>query len=347
MLSLDLVTDFTAEIKKRWALIPWTVHSLLIAFLQWNIYLFRLGHLFQRATFCFSKMELGHPRTESPSQCSLVGREARGKWFGAYILLREERWQTQLKSITEPKSYFKHCLSSACKNYDYAWQSHRQRLWNCQRAWNLDCLCKFIIVLIFLGEIFINSYILRSTPTIININTVLQWNQSCSNPDIIPCIGSEADEWLDLPRIEVKKPGSLGLSQSQPLTFSLRPRARKWFNALPVSCGGGVVPPVGRPLRGPCCETSLQYWTWTDCELSGRKGPRKIPGICIPGVQELQSIPQALSSKSVCSAVLVEPELTSLRKSYCWLSCERNRNISPKHQRTIGRVMTSFNIGAY
>lgn len=43
-------------------------------------------------------------------------------------------------------------------------------------AWTLDCLCKFIIVLIliFLGEVIVNSYVLISTPTIININTVLQ-----------------------------------------------------------------------------------------------------------------------------------------------------------------------------
>lgn len=32
----------------------------------------------------------------------------------------------------------------------------------------------FVLILIFLGEIIVNSYILRSTPTIININTALQ-----------------------------------------------------------------------------------------------------------------------------------------------------------------------------
>lgn len=68
-------------------------------------------------------------------------------------------------------------------------------------AWNLDCLCKvtIVLILIFLGEVIVNSYVLRSTRTIININTVLQWKQSCTNPDVIPCIRREADEWVGLP----------------------------------------------------------------------------------------------------------------------------------------------------
>lgn len=63
-------------------------------------------------------------------------------------------------------------------------------------AWNLDCLFSFIIVLIliFLGEVIINCYVLRSTPAIISINTVLQRNQSCTNPEVVVPCTSEAEE---------------------------------------------------------------------------------------------------------------------------------------------------------
>ena len=90
-------------------------------------------------------------------------------------------------------------MSSAYESCDSAWQSHCQGL-----GLEARLLQKFIIVLvlIFLGEITVNSYILRSTPAMININTALQQNQSCSNLNVISCIGSEADEWMDLLRME-------------------------------------------------------------------------------------------------------------------------------------------------
>lgn len=76
------------------------------------------------------------------------------------------------KSVTETESYFKHCFCLLLRKVMTVLDKVTAKGWGLESR----LFIKFIIVLvlIFLGEIIVNSYILRSTPAIININTALQ-----------------------------------------------------------------------------------------------------------------------------------------------------------------------------
>lgn len=133
-----------------------------------------------------------------------------------------------------------------------------------------------VLILIFLKEITVNSYVLRSTPTIININTVLQGNQSCSNPNAVPCIRSEVNERVGLPRMEVEKSGSSGLNSWPTL----------WTHPF-VSCEGGVTPIFGLFCR-PCLDMNWVLW---------KKGAVSIQSISVWS-DELWSMLRGLNSQS-------------------------------------------------
>ena len=135
------------------------------------------------------------------------------------------------------------------------------------------------MVLIFLGESIVNSYLLRSTPAIININTALQWNQSCSNFNVnllrwkwIRWMGGSAQNG-------VKKSGHLGLSQSQFSTCSLLLWVRKLFNVPLVSSGGGT-PPVGQIVM---TLPARRLWALEE------RGSVKM-GVCILGAHALPCV---------------------------------------------------------
>lgn len=160
-----------------------------------------------------------------------------------------------------------------------------------------------------------------------SINTVLQRNQSCTNPEVVPCT-SEAEEWVDQLRKEMKKSGSAGQSQSQ--------LCEQGSCAMhPISCVGGATPPVG--CFADCavelhCDTghACAFWKTEQC---------KMPGVCVPSVQESWPTFQGLNSKSQFAMLSGRARGHFSEKMSLLTVLGRNRNISPEHRRT------SFNIG--
>lgn len=118
------------------------------AFLRWNWATCRQGHL--------------------PSPLWL----AEGSEVNVVVLATGKQKVADTKSVTETESYFKHCLCLLLRKVMTVLDKVTAKGWGLESR----LFIKFIIVLvlIFLGEIIVNSYILRSTPAIININTALQ-----------------------------------------------------------------------------------------------------------------------------------------------------------------------------